>query len=782
MNTSYRIDAPAFDGFDVGVARFDIDGRLTYANAHAARLLGTPGGTGVSVADLLPDESAYRHVLEEMGKRREGIASRYRSEIRPIGAPDEFRVPVSVYAFPELDEDGRIVGSISLIRDLRRELLREDLHRTIESSQDNDTLLASLDEQLRPQLNYDLMRVAMVSKSRRHTRTLYATPVAAARRGFRWWILPSDMLPILERKKPFVRSVDELQVEWATLIPRYPELRAYLDSGMRQSLSVPIVRNNLVLGWVSFDCWRDGGFGEDSIKLVGRLPIVEAGLAALHREDQTRQAAISTLLTQLGHLAGDVQAVCVGLVERLQGAFNWQLVRLHRIEATGDRLMHLHSAGPVAASLEGGPEPARLEAEQGDDPRAQLASTRGDSWDDRCVHVVDLNRAGAWARRYVEAGLQSLLVARLGGPQLSWILEVASTEATAFSTEEIEAIQLVASEASPILHQAGLFQRQCAVLGAIGDAVVEVDQSGRIRWCNPAAERLLGVGRSHFGSAVTALAKDAAGVNLLTRKVAAGPDEVTLKRFTDGADVPALVTVAPLEGQADGRAIVVTDYAAQKEVVRLREMREVFRHAAMEGRVPLALAIGGLEDVAAAAGEERSDDFDKIRRQLSRADLPLERLMRLFASPPSGVGAVPVEMADLLARTIDGLPREQIELLAHQPPSQPLWVRSDFRDLQFCVESMLSFALRTRPRDRHVQASAVAAGERAVIQIGGDWDLPQAQPPAPGDGRETTWRSKALADFALGQEVLAGIAQAYGGCFEAETAPALRLALSLPIA
>ena len=41
MNTSSRIDAPAFDGFDVGVARFDIDGRLTYANAHAGRLLGT---------------------------------------------------------------------------------------------------------------------------------------------------------------------------------------------------------------------------------------------------------------------------------------------------------------------------------------------------------------------------------------------------------------------------------------------------------------------------------------------------------------------------------------------------------------------------------------------------------------------------------------------------------------------------------------------------------------------------------------------------------------------
>lgn len=184
MSTSYRIDAPAFDGFDMCVARFDTDGKLTYANPHAVQLLGTSAANGVSVADLLPDESAYRHVLEEMGKRRDGIASRYRSEIRPIGAPNEFRVPVSVYAFPELDDDGRIVGSISLIRDLRRELLREDLHRAIESSEDNATLLGSLDEQLRAHLKHDVMRVSMISKSRRHTRTLYTTPSATVRRGY----------------------------------------------------------------------------------------------------------------------------------------------------------------------------------------------------------------------------------------------------------------------------------------------------------------------------------------------------------------------------------------------------------------------------------------------------------------------------------------------------------------------------------------------------------------------------------------------------------------------
>jgi hypothetical protein len=101
-------------------------------------------------------------------------------------------------------------------------------------------------------------------------------------------------------------------------------------------------------------------------------------------------------------------------------------------------------------------------------------------------------------------------------------------------------------------------------------------------------------------------------------------------------------------------------------------------------------------------------------------------------------------------------------------------------DLRFCVETMLSFALRTRPEDQKVRMLLAREDNLASLRVEGDW-----QPDFHGAGEPRVsdrWRRQAISDFVLGEGMLKRLAEQSGGRFIWDVEKTLALELRVPVA
>jgi signal transduction histidine kinase len=242
--------------------------------------------------------------------------------------------------------------------------------------------------------------------------------------------------------------------------------------------------------------------------------------------------------------------------------------------------------------------------------------------------------------------------------------------------------------------------------------------------------------------------------------------------------VPIMISGAQLPPDLGGKVFVLSDVTYHKELKRLDLIKEVFRQAALETRVPLALAATYL----AQAPEElnwQADAVGRILRQMRKADLPLERLLRLAGGNEEvDQFAVPIDLREMLDATIRELPAsEQIQIDVSGRGSA--LVRVPRETLAFCVESMLSFALRTRPPDKKVTLEVERKRSWATVSVKGNWAVMLES----AKTQEITgrWRRKAIEDLSLARDVLGRMAKRSGGSFRGRLDKSLALDLKLPV-
>jgi PAS domain-containing protein len=327
MDDSYCVGLSALDNFDMAVARFDMNGVLTYQNAAAAHLFGVPQGAHVDIRMLFPHDEERARVIEQLHIRAQGRSSVYRTAFHPPhGGPAVPDIPVSVFAFPDSDPEGQVLGSITLLRDLREEYARERIHDAIEASTDNDAMFGEVAGHLRALLDFDELRVVTISKSRAHLRRLYTTDDQAdARYPFRWWPLPPFLLETRHEWLPRVLEVDAMLADphYQALLERDAATHAFLHSGVRQILSLPVWDDNRVVGFFSLDSRTDGRYDDASVRLLERLPVAQAVLAALHREQREQQGHTFRLIRDMSAISHHVQGVAEKLAKRLVDDFGW---------------------------------------------------------------------------------------------------------------------------------------------------------------------------------------------------------------------------------------------------------------------------------------------------------------------------------------------------------------------------------------------------------------------------------------------------------------------------
>lgn len=771
MHDFYRIGLAALDHFELPVVRLDRNGLLVYLNHAARRLVGVGPDAGVDLTMLFRDAAQLQAVKHQLARRMSGEASAYEASFQRPGDRDGAQpIPIRIYAFPEIDDAGDVTGSLAMLRDLREERACSAIHQAIETVSDNNALLDLLAVEIGRLIPHDELRVTTVNAGRTHLRRLYSSDAQANERyRFRWWPMPPLIRQTLDDYSPCVIRMDELfaQAGYDELLAHDPDLRAYRDSGIRETQVLPILHEGRIVAFVALDARSDRRFDAGTVAQLGRLPVAAAVMAAMHREETARHVATLDLIRRMSTMAIDVHGAANEMVGSLADVFGWDHASVFQVE---DDPADVHLVCQANGGLGLLPEGAALDA------ACVTALAAANSGAVPIVyHATRQHSPFAGTPGFDAGGSQLILPIR--GRETHWVLNIESTLRNAFSQEEIAQLADVAQKAGEVMYRSSLYELQRAVLGAINDGVIETRRDGTLRWCNHAARQMLQIDLidARIRMADLVVGRDAIetidGADTFSRR------EFSL-RSTTGAQVPVLMSCSTLPKPLSGKVYVASDYTYQRELQRQGAMKEVFRHAAMEGRIPLSLAATWLGELDPSDGDLRAT-MDKVLNQLARADLPLERLLRLFSSSPEAERSMQSDVVRAIDLTLREFPSTMHDAIERSSSCGALSVAADFNQVQFCIESMLAFGLRTRPQSRKLQLSTACENGRAVVRVYGEWH--PATGIEPESGKLERWRRKALYDLTLGKSVLHDVATRAGGAFRADFRNSLSMALELPL-
>lgn len=774
MQTAIRLDQSALESFELAVVTLDANGVCAFANRAAAGLLAVDpdDATGWSLPDIFPEPGEAEQVQHELQKRLRGEASSYVTAFtRPR---DGKKIPVSIYAFPILDAAHRIEGSMAIVSDMRVPLAKKQMHVAIESCRDGARMLAAFAKELGAVLPFDEFRVTALSLDRQHLRTLFSTlPFPAQRYPFKWWPMPPFVAPMAEDSAPRIYDIPALfrRSDFREMAESDQASADYRDSGVVSSIAIPVVSGERTIAFASLDT-KGAPYTEADLALCRKLPFPEAVKMALHLEEVKALRACLAVIRQMGSTQGGVQPVAQVLVDALAASFGWEHIAVFRHDEDNGVYVVLAQASATDSSVK-------------KDFAVDETSIVAQCFRERCiVNVPDVQAPLPDGVQFLPGvpGIRSELAMPIHGVRARWVLNVESALKHAFAQEEIDLLLPLLLDAGHILEQIQLTEIQTAVLDGISDAVFETNRSGVIRSVNPAAVDLLGA-ESDAQLVGQQLASFLADGDLVRELIQSGQHfstrELRLVR-KNKQPVPVLLSGSDLKQDGERRVFFASDLSYMEEVERGGMLKDVFRHASLECRVPLALATGWLDRLVERKNE-LEPDIDRVLEQIRKADMPLERLLRA-AEPPPAVRTAPAttDLRHVVQDVLEQLPQSEREQIDKRIPAGKVPVRGDEDDLRFCVETVLSFAYRTKPSNGRVSLEMLANGERATLRVSGDWEPLLGSDAAAAIRRR--WRRTAAADLALADDVIQDIASRADGRFHSVMDGELRLELDLPLA
>lgn len=784
MKDFSRVELTTLDDFSLAILRVNTEGVLTYLN-HAARdLIGCPAGTPLDLRMLFPEPDDYRIAVDNL-QWRTGHSVSYRTTIhRPCAAPADLPIPVKIHAFPHADPDGKPDGAIAIIDDLREDQVRQAITAALGASMGSAELLDAVADQLRTLVPFDEFHVTIIGDNRMRMRELYARYEKRSFRDLvRWWTMPGFIRAMMPFRVPELCHVDTMRrnPRYAALARSDPDTKAFFDLGVREFLSLPIRQEKRIVAFLALYSYRDGTYTTDHLAQLTRLPLTEAVLAARHRDRDQRHQVILDLLRRLGQRAVDIREVAREMVNNLLAQFEqqeWEHVSIFQYDADTKCVRLLCQANRDGPSL---PAHFQMPASAGaaDDGRQLPNGPIGEVvLTGNLVNHPNGRESSPWAALPGFDANGSQLALPIDGQGSRWVLYVESRVRNAFADEEIALLTTLTERAGAILAHSALFEVQSMVLDSIDDMVMEASPDRHIRWANAAAQRKLGIAPGSGGTnRLDDLAASEAAAALLREPGDFYHREAGLRQAGDSRPLTVLLSVSTPK-HSGGRVYVASDFTYQKEVQRLDELKEVFTQAALESRVPLALASAWLNQHADGQPFHPAD-IDKIQRQLGRADLPLERLLRLSFLSALTFAPAPSDLGVALAATLAELPASLREGIDELSTTAPLPTCADFNDIQFCIESMISFGVRTRPESKKLRVTSVLEPSRAVLRVEGDW-IPNSRADVP-IGKVERWRRKTLYDLTLGDSVIRQIVARTGGEYTCRLDDRLCLEISLPL-
>lgn len=774
-----HLDPDAVDAIPLGVLRGDRDGHIFYLNSAVQRLIGPEIGIGARLQDFefTPDSAG----VVEANLQQRFEAEKATGYAISIVHPDRTRVHAEISGVPEYDAAGRLVGSIGFVTDKTMDRANLAIHGAISSASDWRELLRTLDEVMRDVLAFDSIVISLVSVDRSALRVSHERPERSSSvvPAWKWWPMPAfvraDLDTILTTRPDDVAAMFEAP-PYLDLAKSDPRTGEWLKLGYRHMLRKPVVRDGRIAALVSLFRSEDRPFTQADVDRIEQLPIGEAIHIALALENYNELEFTLQLINQLGRVAESISEVGTVLVESIREHFGWQHVSLFRVNYDNSTLSLVHQSAGTDARLPDGYTQSSSEGLLGAVVLSRMPIRTGD---------VD-NEPG-----YLQgiASTHSEMCLPIPGDRVRWILNVESSLGSAFAAEEQALVERLLAVAGLILDRTLAIEFNKTVLECSADAVIQTTTQGQIQYVNPACADMLKqssdalVGK-HISAFVTAAEGDAAeaSVRKYLAELMSRPALVPTKvRFVVGEreKIPVLLSGNALPPQIGGRVYVASDLSYQEHVQRMDALQGVFKQVASESRVPLALAMSFLQALREKALDAESAELvDSSIAQLRRADLPLERVIRLAASPEGQ--ELPLQstaLDDVADKVVGELPathRRQVSVTVADGMEPVL---AALPELEFCAASVVAFLLRMKAQRDGIAVDVRRESGHPVLDFS-LVDLPTKGPSA----TRLEPRSEHERDFALAQPVIRNLMERMRGGFEITQREGLRVRLVLKAA
>jgi hypothetical protein len=187
---------------------------------------------------------------------------------------------------------------------------------------------------------------------------------------------------------------------------------------------------------------------------------------------------------------------------------------------------------------------------------------------------------------------------------------------------------------------------------------------------------------------------------------------------TDGQEVPVLISGAALPDDFGGKVFVASDLRNQKRAAEFERLKQIFRQVADETRLPLALASKFLGEVPSRP-QEACQLADKALAQIRKADLPLERLVRLASIPKDAkLPTVVVDVAEVVNQIVEQLPQSDARHVRLALNNRRVFAHAARQELAFCLQSLVAFLLKYKAQDDDVKIRIGELPSKAFVSVG----------------------------------------------------------------
>lgn len=312
----------------------------------------------------------------------------------------------------------------------------------------------------------------------------------------------------------------------------------------------------------------------------------------------------------------------------------------------------------------------------------------------RGILIMDTLLEQHWLKTPLEGARSALSVPFLGRHKVLGVITISHDQAHYFNEDQLNLVQAIASQAAIAIENAQLYgiiqqeqKRLEAVLHAVGDAIMLMDEYGRLQLVNPAGSRLFTDVNTRLGSPLPRGKGYDSLVDMISQtKEDSGFSDGEVA-WPDGRTFSVMVT--PVEN--GGHVSVLHDVSHFKELERVKD--EFIATASHDLKNPIT-SVMGFSELMSRVGplnEQQTEFLDRIRQaagQMNDLVLGLLELARLDAGIP--INREPLSLVDLLtgvsqefqlkasnkAQTLELLPLQQGLVLG-----DPLRLRQVLRNL-----------------------------------------------------------------------------------------------------
>jgi len=764
-----RLDVRSLDEIPLGVLRISTTGHISYMNRAAAALVGEHLRVGSSLAEVAMDEASRERLHEELGLRYEREqGSCY--ELRLVNPATNVRRLVEISAVPEYDAAGKLTGSIGFLRDRSEEAANLGVHRAIQEATSWSALLERVAQTLHELVSFDTFTVTMVSEKQQHLRQLCEFPRdPEAASAIKWWPMPPHIREITLALRTGAIDVAELFSK-----PPYRELAQgdeatakWLRRGFRHLLRRPIYQDNRLVAVAMLQRRDDVPFTRGECEIFAALPIAEAVNMALTLVRNGEMRFWLDLIQGMGERADDPAALRRHLVTGLERHYAWEHVALFRLDEDNQVFRLACQSRPHL------PDDYRQHFDRG-----WLADVRRTG---QAVVLGDLARHPGKSMACLPEARSEMCVP-IPGQRLRWILDVESRVKDAFADEELHSVEFLLRVVSFMLDRAAVVELKASILESVADAVILTSPEGTIEEANPAAQRMLeGSAAELRGTRLSQLLRPPG--NLPDRSF--GHELVTAAKLPStaaqlctlgGHMVPILLSGATLATDAGGKVYVATDITHVQRAEQMESLKGVFAQVAAEMRIPLSLACSYLRDVPRDAGDPH-DLCDRALAQLRKADLPLERILRLAGREgDTPLPLAPVDVGEIVAAITADLPRSQARSVIVSEPRPRMLATAAYSELSFCLHSIIAFLLRQKAQADEVRVEVQAASGTLAIA------LRLARPCSEDNATEVPFGRGNMRSFVFPEPVIEALMARMGGAYRGPQSDRLHFELSLRLA